>query len=779
MGAVSAVGDALDSVLGGVGDAISGIAGGIGDAVSGISKAVSDNPVMSLALAAATMDPEFLMADAAATSELGGLDALGNVIGSTGSEIGAANSLADFSAPDLYQPMTRDEFLHSTLADASSTMSDAGSGYDLGNKYEIPQIKISSDPTKFVTAGDMPLEPVNYSLGTAKVGNPAAIGDAAIKLSSQPGIQAMGGAQGLTIPATGAEGVAGTLGAGGFTPLNSVPSLGDPKSFINTPEGTTRPGWQDALKTVGSLLGEIGGIPSGGRPTGKGGLGDFGSLKFGESFLPGSSGGQTTGPSMVKLQEQAVIPALMAVLQQRGMTVNQPSYADGGGVDVKPIKDNSYDYLIDTTDPYTQLATTKPASLSSVDYLGQNPNNSSNVLFGTKPAQFGFAYGGSVPRFADGGDTQKIDYSDPHTYIYQAAPVKKPEDKSPLASIQVGGTGKTPTPNPEGAAANAAAMSNIGEAVNSGLQGLGRMLSQPPITFQVLMKTIDAVKNAMQNSQMGKEAAAKALAEANTANGLTADAVAAANAANNNGVANVNQGIAATNAATAQGIANAANNAGADGASSGPGGLAGTTGQAGVTATTAATTGTGPGSSGGLGTGAAMGIGAANGVSAAGAGAAGYADGGKANQKDSPLSHRPEFITGKTGHYAQGRGTGQSDDIPAVLHDGDYVVDADTVAAFGDGSSKAGAGALEQFRRSIPEHHSGGGQPIRAQIADGEYVLPAGFVTSLGRGSNKHGAKMLDAMREQIRAHKRSAPDTKIPPKAKKPAQYLREAMKG
>jgi hypothetical protein len=141
--------------------------------------------------------------------------------------------------------------------------------------------------------------------------------------------------------------------------------------------------------------------------------------------------------------------------------------------------------------------------------------------------------------------------------------------------------------------------------------------------------------------------------------------------------------------------------------------------------------------------------------------------------------HRPEFITGKTGHYAQGRGTGQSDDIPAVLHDGDYVMDADTVAAFGDGSSKAGAGALEHFRRSIPEHHSGGGQPIRAQIADGEYVLPAGFVTTLGQGSNKNGAKMLDAMREQIRSHKRSAPDTKIPPKAKSPLQYMNEAMKG
>ena len=144
-----------------------------------------------------------------------------------------------------------------------------------------------------------------------------------------------------------------------------------------------------------------------------------------------------------------------------------------------------------------------------------------------------------------------------------------------------------------------------------------------------------------------------------------------------------------------------------------------------------------------------------------------------------PKGHKPEFITGQTGHYAQGRGTGQSDDIPAVLHDGDYVMDADTVAAFGDGSSKAGAGALEQFRRSIPVRHSSGGQPIPAKIADGEYVLPEAFVTSLGRGSNKQGAKMLDGMREQIRSHKRSAPDTKIPPKAKSPLQYMHEALKG
>lgn len=83
------------------------------------------------------------------------------------------------------------------------------------------------------------------------------------------------------------------------------------------------------------------------------------------------------------------------------------------------------------------------------------------------------------------------------------------------------------------------------------------------------------------------------------------------------------------------------------------------------------------------------------------------------------------FITGKTGHYVKGHGDGQSDDIPAMLADGEYVFDADTVAALGNGSSDA-------------------------------------------------GAAILDKMRENIRKHKRSAPVDKIPPKAKSPLEYLK-----
>lgn len=70
----------------------------------------------------------------------------------------------------------------------------------------------------------------------------------------------------------------------------------------------------------------------------------------------------------------------------------------------------------------------------------------------------------------------------------------------------------------------------------------------------------------------------------------------------------------------------------------------------------------------------------------------------------------------------------------------------------------------------------GGGQDdlIDAKLADGEYVFDADIVAALGDGSNKQGALKLDKMRQSIREHKRSAPNGKIPPKAKSPLAYLK-----
>ena len=61
------------------------------------------------------------------------------------------------------------------------------------------------------------------------------------------------------------------------------------------------------------------------------------------------------------------------------------------------------------------------------------------------------------------------------------------------------------------------------------------------------------------------------------------------------------------------------------------------------------------------------------------------------------------------GGLLHGEGTGQSDEIegstpggrPVLLSDGEYVIDAPTVAALGDGSTKAGARRLDDLRKQI------------------------------------------------------------------------------
>ena len=56
---------------------------------------------------------------------------------------------------------------------------------------------------------------------------------------------------------------------------------------------------------------------------------------------------------------------------------------------------------------------------------------------------------------------------------------------------------------------------------------------------------------------------------------------------------------------------------------------------------------------------------------------------------------------GPLSNAVNGPGTGRSDSIDAKLSDGEYVIDAETVALLGDGSSKAGAAKLDQFRANI------------------------------------------------------------------------------
>lgn len=56
------------------------------------------------------------------------------------------------------------------------------------------------------------------------------------------------------------------------------------------------------------------------------------------------------------------------------------------------------------------------------------------------------------------------------------------------------------------------------------------------------------------------------------------------------------------------------------------------------------------------------------------------------------------------GFAVGGPGDGRDDKIPAMLSDGEYVIDAETVAMLGNGSTKAGADALDNFRVNIRKH---------------------------------------------------------------------------
>lgn len=72
--------------------------------------------------------------------------------------------------------------------------------------------------------------------------------------------------------------------------------------------------------------------------------------------------------------------------------------------------------------------------------------------------------------------------------------------------------------------------------------------------------------------------------------------------------------------------------------------------------------------------------------------------------RNNALPAMPPKVAAAEGRYVKGGGTGTSDDIPAVLSDGEYVIDAQTVSMLGDGSSDAGAAQLDKMRENIRKH---------------------------------------------------------------------------
>jgi hypothetical protein len=84
------------------------------------------------------------------------------------------------------------------------------------------------------------------------------------------------------------------------------------------------------------------------------------------------------------------------------------------------------------------------------------------------------------------------------------------------------------------------------------------------------------------------------------------------------------------------------------------------------------------------------------------------------------------------------------------------------------------------FRHGDAVTGEGDGQSddIPAMLADGEFVFPADVVAAIGNGSTKAGSDKLYDMMHGIRAHARSAKPRDLPPEIKSPLDFLKKAKR-
>ena len=88
----------------------------------------------------------------------------------------------------------------------------------------------------------------------------------------------------------------------------------------------------------------------------------------------------------------------------------------------------------------------------------------------------------------------------------------------------------------------------------------------------------------------------------------------------------------------------------------------------------------------------------------------------------------------------------------------------------------AGGKARVDFRHGDAVTGPGDGQSddIPAMLADGEFVFPADVVAAIGNGSTKAGSDKLYDMMHSIRKHVRSAKPKDLPPEIKSPLDFLK-----
>jgi hypothetical protein len=95
------------------------------------------------------------------------------------------------------------------------------------------------------------------------------------------------------------------------------------------------------------------------------------------------------------------------------------------------------------------------------------------------------------------------------------------------------------------------------------------------------------------------------------------------------------------------------------------------------------------------------------------------------------------------GRYVRGGGSGRSDDIEARLSDGEYVIDAESVALLGDGSGEHGAKRLDEMRSNLRKHK---GKNLKKGKFSHKAKKPVNYMSKMGRlrrsAKYEHGGVM-------------------------------------
>lgn len=106
-------------------------------------------------------------------------------------------------------------------------------------------------------------------------------------------------------------------------------------------------------------------------------------------------------------------------------------------------------------------------------------------------------------------------------------------------------------------------------------------------------------------------------------------------------------------------------------------------------------------------------------------------EGGMEDGQEDQESQEADELAGAGGGLLHGEGTGQSDEIegttpsghPVLLSDGEYVIDAPTVAALGDGSTDAGARRLDALRKQIRKDAYGNDKQAKPMAKGGKALV--------------------------------------------------------